>query len=77
MFDHEAQFYEANKLEIREKYTGKQIVIAGDKIVGVYDDVGEAYRETIKTLPLGSFMIQDVPKNIEDEIEYLSPFAFT
>jgi hypothetical protein len=76
MYEREAEFYEAHKLEIREKYLGKQVVISGDKIVGAYNDVGEAYRETIKMLPLGAFMIQDVPENIEDEIQCLSPFAF-
>ena len=76
MYERETAFYEANKPAIREKYLGKQVVICGDKIVGAYDDVGEAYRQTIKTLPLGTFMIHDVPVNIEDEIQWLSPFAF-
>ncbi|MDR2490801.1 MAG: hypothetical protein LBD20_05310 [Spirochaetaceae bacterium] len=75
MYEHEAAFYEANRFKIREKYLGKQVVISGDKIVGAYDNVGDAYRETIKTLPLGTFMIHDVPKNIEDEIQWLSPFV--
>jgi hypothetical protein len=75
MYEREAEFYEANKLEIREKYLGKQVVISNDKIVGAYDNIGDAYHETIRTFPLGTFMIQDVPENIEDEIQYLSPFA--
>lgn len=73
IYEQESEFYEAHKLEIREKYLGKQIVISGDRIVGAYNNAGEAYHETIKTLPLGSFMIQDIPENIEDEIQCLSP----
>jgi hypothetical protein len=50
------------------------VVISGDKILGAYDDVGKAYQEAIKTVPLGSFVIKDIPENIEDEVIYLSPF---
>ena len=75
MYEHEVAFYEAHKLEIRDKYLGKHVVISGDNIVGAYDDAGAAYYETIKTHSLGTFMIQDVPENIEDEIQCLSPVA--
>lgn len=74
LFDQAFAFYEANKPAIREKYLGKQIVISGDKILGAYDDAETAYRETVKTTPLGSFIIHDVPVNVEDEIVTLSPF---
>ena len=76
MFEKETEFYIANKNEIREKYLGKRIVIAGDQIIGVYNDVSEAYTETIKTLLPGSFMIKDIPVDIEDEVVQLSPFIF-
>ena len=74
MYEKELEFYEKNKQEIREKYLGKQIVIIGDRIIGAYDDVGVAYDETVKTHLLGTFMIHDVPVDIEDEIETISPF---
>jgi hypothetical protein len=76
MLEEEFQFYENNKSEIREKHLGKQIVIVGDQVIGVYDDIDKAYQETIKTYTLGTFMIHDVPVNIEDEITNLSPFGF-
>jgi len=76
MLEKEFEFYENNKLSIREKYLGKQIVIVGEKIVGAYDDIDEAYQEAIKTYTLGTFMIHDVPVDIEDEIIHLSPFTF-
>jgi hypothetical protein len=74
MYEKEEAFYWANKPELREKYRGKHIVIVGEEVVGVYDDTGTAYHETIKTYPLGSFMLQEIPENIEDEVQYISPF---
>ena len=76
MLEKEFEFYEKNKSVIREKYLGKQVVIVGDQIIGAYDDVDEAYQETIKTYTLGTFMIHDVPVDIEDEIVRLSPFGY-
>ena len=76
MLEKEFEFYEKNKPELREKYLGKRIVIVGNEIVGVYDNVDEAFSETIKTYTPGSFMIHDVPIDIKDEIVHLSPFDF-
>jgi len=71
MLEREFEFYENNKSAIREKYIGKRIVIIGERIIAAYDDMEEAYQETIKTYTPGTFMIQDVPENIEDEIEHI------
>jgi hypothetical protein len=75
MLEKEFKYYETNKTEIREKYLGKQVVIVGDCVIGAYDDIEEAYEETIKTYTPGTFMIHDVPINIEDEVACLSPFG--
>jgi uncharacterized protein YtpQ (UPF0354 family) len=71
MLEREFEFYEKNKLKIREKYIGKRIVIIGDQIIAAYDDMEEAYQETIKTYTPGTFMIHNVPMNIEDEIGHI------
>jgi len=71
MLEREFEFYEKNKSKIREKYIGKRIVIIGDQIIAAYDDMEEAYQETIKTYTPGTFMIHNVPVNIEDEIVHL------
>ena len=76
MLEREFEFYENNKKAIREKYLGKRIVIIGNEIIGAYDDMDEAYQETIKTYTPGTFMIHDVPVNIEDEVVHLSPFGY-
>ncbi|MDR2542303.1 MAG: DUF5678 domain-containing protein [Treponema sp.] len=74
MFEKELQFYNTNKEQLREKYHGKHVVIAGEQVIGIYDDAGTAYKETAKTIPPGSFMIREIPENTEDEVQYLSPF---
>jgi hypothetical protein len=73
MLESEWEFYENNRDELVEKYCGKYVVISGNKVVSSYDDQKTAYRETIKILPLGSFMIHHVTE--EEEIVQLSPFA--
>jgi len=76
MLEREFEFYENNKTEIREKYIGKRIVIVGEQIIAAYDDMEEAYYETIKTYTPGTFMIHNVPVNIEDEIAHLFPLGY-
>ena len=71
----EQAFYETNKTELRAKYAGKRIVIANDKILGVYNSDREAMRETIKTMPRGSFMVKHIPVNPQKEIIRLSPIG--
>jgi len=71
MLEREFEFYEKNKSKIREKYIGKRIVIIGDQIIAAYDDMEEAYQETIKTYTPGTFMIHNVSVNIEDEIVHI------
>jgi len=73
MLGKEWEFYETNRNELVDKYCGKYIVISGNKVVSAYDDENTAYFETIKTIPLGSFMIHHVLE--EEEVYQLSPFA--
>ena len=74
MFEKELRYYNYNKAQLRSKYQGKHIVIVGEQVIGTYDDAGTAYNETAKNIPPGSFMIREIPENIEDEVQYLSPF---
>ncbi|WP_461256330.1 DUF5678 domain-containing protein [Treponema sp. R80B11-R83G3] len=73
MLNTEWEFYENNRDELVEKYCGKYIVISGEKVISAYDDEKIAYRETIKSIPLGSFMIHHITE--EEEVFQLSPFA--
>jgi hypothetical protein len=71
VLDTEWEFYEANREGLVEKYCGKYVVISGENVVAAYDDQKTAYLETIKTIPLGSFMIH----HIAEEEEVVSIFG--
>jgi len=72
-FEKEQAFYEANKSELRAKYVGKRVVIASNKVLGVYDSDREAILETTKTMPRGSFMVKYIPENPQKEVIRISP----
>jgi hypothetical protein len=76
MFEREQKYYEEHREQLRDKYLGRHIVIYGEEVIGVYDTVGEAYRETAKTLRPGSFMIKEIRGGLEDEVISLSPFVY-
>ena len=73
MLETEWEFYENNRDELVEKYCGKYVVISGDKVVAAYEDGKVAYWETVKIIPLGSFMIHHIAE--KEEVFQLSPFA--
>jgi hypothetical protein len=68
MFEQETQFYEKNKENLRKQYLGKEVVIVADQVIAAYDDIGTAIRETVKTRPLGSFCIKNVPVSTEEKV---------
>jgi len=69
----EQAFYEANRTDLRSKYAGKRIVIASNKVIGVYDSDREAMQETSKKIPRGSFMVKYIPVDPQKEKIRLSP----
>jgi len=71
----EWDFYESNRDELVGKYRDKYVVISGEKVLAAYDDENTAYFETVKTVPLGSFMIHRITE--EEEVFQLSPFVGT
>jgi hypothetical protein len=58
MLEKEFQWFLDNQKALATKYANRYIVIVGDKVVGDYESEGEAYHESIKTLKLGTFLIQ-------------------
>jgi len=54
----EFDFYITNQDQLVAQYNGKVIVIKDQRVVGAYDSVEEAVRETGKNLPLGTFLVQ-------------------
>jgi hypothetical protein len=65
MYEQENAFYETNLTRFREKQLDKEPVIVGNEIIGIYDDVGNAYRETIKSRVPGTFTIKHVREHPE------------
>jgi hypothetical protein len=61
MYEQENAFYSANRDRFRQKYLGKELVIVGNELIGVYDDLDTAIDETLKTRPLGTFCVKTVP----------------
>jgi hypothetical protein len=60
MFEKEMAFYKAHLDEFRKKYLGKELVIVGDQLIGVYDDVGTAYHTAERLYKPGTFMMTDI-----------------
>ena len=66
MFEVENQFYEENRDTLREKYLGKAIVIVDNAVIGIYDNIGDAYKETLKTRKPGTFCLKNIPVDPND-----------
>jgi len=66
MFETENKFYQENRETIREKYVGKAIVIVGEAVVGAYDNIGDAYKNTLKTNKPGTFCLKNIPVDPND-----------
>jgi len=58
MLEKEFKYYLDNQEELLKKYSGRVIVIVGEKVIGDYSTEIEAYTETIKTHKVGTFLIQ-------------------
>ena len=54
MLEKEYEYYKNNKNQIVKDYLNKVIVIVGDKIIAVYDDIATAVSVTSKEYPLVS-----------------------
>jgi len=71
MFETAWEYYKNHRDELVNKYCGKYVVISDNKVVAAYDDDDVAYKETIKTIPLGSFLIHHITE--EEEVFTISP----
>ena len=69
MFEVENKYYNEHKEEYRKKYLGKHLVIQGSELKGIYDNDGDAFNESIKTMEAGTFMIKIVMATDEEEIQ--------
>ena len=68
----EFQYYIDNQEELALKHNNKFIVIVGDKVVGVYDNISEAYSKPQEKYTLGTFFIQEVGSGKENYTEVVN-----
>jgi hypothetical protein len=54
----EFQYYLDHQDELVKKYVGRVLVIKGQKVIADYDSELQAVEETVKTHPLGTFLVQ-------------------
>lgn len=54
----EFEYFKKHQDELVAKYGGKFVVIADEQVLGSYDNELEAYQESQKSHPLGTFLIQ-------------------
>ena len=68
----EFKFYLENQPAIFAQYGGKCIVIVGEKVVGAFDSMADAYYDSINKYEPGTFLIQ---KCTEGEEAYTQTFT--
>ncbi len=71
MLDQEFKYYLDHKNDLVKTYLGKHIVIRGEEVIGVYDNFQEAYYSSLKTMEIGTFLIQLCDK---DDSSYTHTF---
>ena len=57
--EREFDFFVHNQKELVEKYKGKYIAIKDNQVLGAYNSLAEAVKETAKQEKLGTFLIQE------------------
>lgn len=58
LFKDELEFFVKNQEVLVKQHEGKTLAIKGNQILGAYDTPLEAYVETQRTHPVGTFMLQ-------------------
>ena len=58
--DRDYEWFVQHHEELEKKYTGRVVAIFDEQILGDYESEGEAAEATIKTHPLGTFIVQRV-----------------
>lgn len=72
----EFQYYIDNQEELASKYNDKYIVIVGEEVVGVYDDISDAYSKPQEKYELGTFFIQKTGLGVENYTQTINRYSF-
>lgn len=65
MLEKELNYFILNQDHLVDQYDNKILVIIGEKVVDVYDNLIEAYTQSKTKYDLGSFMIQSCKSGSE------------
>ena len=68
MLEKEYQYFQDNRDSLVEKYSGRFIVIVGNKVEGGYDSFEEAFYKSQETNELGGFLIQECSNNEPSQV---------
>lgn len=63
----ELEFFESKKQEYLKSYKDKFVLIKGDKLIGVFDKVEDAYKKGIEEFGNTPFLIKQVREKEEPE----------
>ncbi len=64
MLDRQIEAYQGEERALLEKYAGKAVIFAEEKMQGVFDDPGVATYEALKKLKPGEFLIRVVGDDV-------------
>ena len=58
MLEQEFHFYKDHQDELVQKYSGKHLLIVGEKVIGAFDTYLTAYEAGKETYGVGNFLVQ-------------------
>ncbi len=64
------QYFSDNFKDLYKQYPGKYLVIKDCRVLNAYDDFDTAYKKTLETEELGTFIIQECKENDENQFMY-------
>jgi hypothetical protein len=59
MLEKEFQYFVSHQKELVKQFKGKFLVIVGEKVIGVYNTIEDAYKESLEKYAAGTFFIQE------------------
>ena len=70
MLETELSYYANHRKRLIKKHYNKFIVIKGRKVIASYDTHAIAYAESIKTMSIGTFLIQHCAPHYSHSLHY-------
>lgn len=76
MQERDYKWFKENYFTISEEYGNSFVVIKNKKVIGSFDNYGDAVRETVKKEKLGTFIVQFCNGDESAYTNYISSFNF-